>query len=745
MLKQIGTGKKQILGSVCIALLGLILAGRASAGWTVVAGPLPGGVWSMSFCTPETGFVATSHAVLRTTDGGLSFQDVTPQRLVGPACLASVSPDTCLLWCTSGLNQRFAEVWRTTDAGVSWQDVLSISYPGSGVMLIGLDHLLSFSSTLSGVVPLASGDSSLACTTDGGTTWRALPLTNCNAYYTKTSFPDTLTGYALTDNSALWRTSDAGSTWTRVLCCADCNLIDDLHFTGPATGYLVYDTAVQNGSRYEVRRTTDAGLSWQGIFHVNENPGRMVDIEHLLFWGADTGYVSVVVSPDNNDDFASLLKTTDGARFVRQHLPMKKVITISAMSFPKGPGVGYLAVQSLEPIYGGCWLLKTVDGGGDSMSFWEPKASLPEGNKKGCLLAYVPDSLSLYRLDLGSGKLWSCRTDSNLWTAHRTFPAKPKFSGMTFDGTGLVVTMANSNLVWSYDPESDSWYQLPVLPKDAKVKSGGGITSDAGDPLFVLPGGKKNQLWSYERGDTAWHRLRDVPGAAVTTGGCVACDNDYVYVLKGGKLKEFWAFDIENDSWLRLPDIPGIGIKSGSSLCADKQGGSNNLLALKGGGNECWSYELDGYWKLLPGIPGKGNQSKGSQLSVDDAGTWYAVKGKGKRFAEIWQTDQLCVDLERGNTPMPVQGGTQTSAAQSIPTPIEQVPTIINSSQLSLPEMDWQTVSVYDIAGRRIANLRNLRQGPTTIDLPAHLSQGVYLVTIRTPQTNTTQKLIVTH
>jgi hypothetical protein len=469
-------------------------------------------------------------------------------------------------------------------------------------------------------------------------------------------------------------------------------------------------------------------------------------MDNLSFLNADTGYVSLdVFSDPAQNDRACLLKTLDACHFTRLGLPVKRPSWIEAMSFIRGTNVGYAAVGDSTGDF--VWLLKTVDGGGDSLSFWTPKISLPEGNKKGCLLAYVPESLALYRLDFGSGALWSCQIDSNVWTAHRAFPGKPKFSSMTFDGAGLVVTMSNSNLVWSYDPDADTWYQLPALPKDARVKSGGGITSDAGDPIFVLPGGKANQLWSYERGDTGWQKLPGVPGAPVTSGGCVTCDNDYVYVFKGGKLNEFWAYDIGNDTWLRLPDIPGSGIKSGSSLCADKQGGSDNVLALKGSSAECWSYELDGYWKLLPGIPGKGSQGKGSQLAVDDAGTWYAVKGKGKRFAEIWQTDQLCVDLERGSTPLPVKGGTQTGAARPVPTRTAQMPTIINGRQLSLPETDWQTISVYDIAGRRIASLHNgnSRQGSTMIDLPLNLSQGVYLVTIRAPQTSLTRKLIITH
>jgi photosystem II stability/assembly factor-like uncharacterized protein len=119
---------------------------------------------SFSFLSASTGFVEQADGtILLTTDGGQTLQTKTPVPLNGgtAARLAFVSPTTGFA-VTGGPGGR---ILRTTDGANSWTQVASAPAPLSDVTFV--------TSTTAYAV---GANSTLLQSTDGGGTWKALPL-----------------------------------------------------------------------------------------------------------------------------------------------------------------------------------------------------------------------------------------------------------------------------------------------------------------------------------------------------------------------------------------------------------------------------------------------------------------------------------------------------------------------------------------------------------------------------------------
>lgn len=142
-----------------------------------------GAISSLHMFDSATGWAATSDRVLRTGDGGLHWQDVTPPAPLG------LSPLSLTMFPRSA-----AEAWvaRDLDAG------------GSSVPQSAISH-----------------------TTDGGLTWRSITLPVFAV--AQITFADAEHGWMLADLDTadgeqgvdIFRTTDGGQTWTKVASAAD--------------------------------------------------------------------------------------------------------------------------------------------------------------------------------------------------------------------------------------------------------------------------------------------------------------------------------------------------------------------------------------------------------------------------------------------------------------------------------------------------------------------------------------------
>ncbi|MBK6882022.1 MAG: hypothetical protein IPH05_03575 [Flavobacteriales bacterium] len=103
------------------------------------------------------------------------------------------------------------------------------------------------------------GDGKIMKTTDGGSTWQALPYTGL-IQFKGVYFRNASLGFAFgnIDNSftgAMIRTTNGGATWTSCTFDASISKMHDVEFITDEVGYCIS----QNGS---VFKTVDGGATW---------------------------------------------------------------------------------------------------------------------------------------------------------------------------------------------------------------------------------------------------------------------------------------------------------------------------------------------------------------------------------------------------------------------------------------------------------------------------------------------------
>jgi photosystem II stability/assembly factor-like uncharacterized protein len=174
------------------------------------AGKFGGESRGIDFINANTGFAVgdgtntitpTNNFIAKTTDGGNSWQNITPPELVSrPWSVDFVNANTGIVTGYTGM------ILRTTNGGTNWSTITS--------------------GTTSNIyeVVMTSVDTGYACgalsavvlkTVDGGATWSSITVTGTNARY----------GIAYTNGSNVWicgtsgniiSTTNGGTSWTTV-------------------------------------------------------------------------------------------------------------------------------------------------------------------------------------------------------------------------------------------------------------------------------------------------------------------------------------------------------------------------------------------------------------------------------------------------------------------------------------------------------------------------------------------------
>jgi photosystem II stability/assembly factor-like uncharacterized protein len=147
----------------------------------------------------------------------------------------------------------FGTLLRTDDGGQTWSGLR----PGTTEDLTHIRIIGPVSSVVAGGCTLRRSD-------DGGATFRRLRWTEsesrCDSPIAGISFPDTITGYVLTEDGGVYRTDDGGDSWLAVGSVpADVSEDNqepatDLFFADPDVGFAT--------TRRGVYRTSNGGLSW---------------------------------------------------------------------------------------------------------------------------------------------------------------------------------------------------------------------------------------------------------------------------------------------------------------------------------------------------------------------------------------------------------------------------------------------------------------------------------------------------
>lgn len=290
------------------------------SGWIYGDHPRGSDLCSVNFPDTLTGYAAATGYVLKTTDGGNSWDSLgTGMHNVSIESLYFTERNTGYA-CGHSWN-TYSDLFKTTDGGISWNTLAS----GSTNWL----NSLVFISRDTGFA--VGGGGIILRTTDAGTTWSSR-IPGTHEQLNSISFRDTLNGIAVGQYGTIIHSNNGGLTWNAGASGTTKRLMAVLS-TEPETAWAVGDSGV-------ILKTTDGGSSW--------NQSTQVVAERLL----------AVSFPDINTGYACgyygrILKTTDGGANWTI-LPSGISDPFYSVCFPESD-TGYVAGYGM--------LLKTTDGG----------------------------------------------------------------------------------------------------------------------------------------------------------------------------------------------------------------------------------------------------------------------------------------------------------------------------------------------------------------------------------------------
>jgi photosystem II stability/assembly factor-like uncharacterized protein len=235
---------------------------------------------------PDGSHAAPEGTVLKTSDGGLTWQEVfygnqavnsfdfAADQLIGLATgnygtiktldggntwsilnydntnfssLSMVDPSTAL---EVG---EFGRIRKSIDGGISWLDQSeSLTYsPLSS---------LQFTDPATGYAIANNETATLVKTVDGGTHWKKI-VSGLEGNFTSLFFTNSTTGYVTSynyPNYEILKTNDGGNSWTIVNSTPSYYLLRDVSFVSANTGVAVGENGI-------ILRTTNKGLTWNPI------------------------------------------------------------------------------------------------------------------------------------------------------------------------------------------------------------------------------------------------------------------------------------------------------------------------------------------------------------------------------------------------------------------------------------------------------------------------------------------------
>ncbi len=239
--------------------------------------------------------------VLKTTNGGDNWIPVNGDlsRYPNVGLYSIFALDSLLVWVGDGAGRIFA----TTNGGVSWT---LQGYPAPQSSFI--DGLWFFDAANGYALgdPGSTGKFVILRTTDGGATWDHMtsePVAVAGSYGVFNEFccTDRQHIWFGTSNALVWRTSDAGDTWSSVTVG-----------TGEVTSLAMRDDSVgvlssgspKNSEPTIFARTSDGGTTWQTLSGVKPDKGLAAafPVGSTYVWFA--GLQTVACSRDNGVTWA---------------------------------------------------------------------------------------------------------------------------------------------------------------------------------------------------------------------------------------------------------------------------------------------------------------------------------------------------------------------------------------------------------------------------------------------------------
>ena len=242
------------------------------------------------FINSLTGYVTSNNAVYKTTDGGVTFSNVSVHTARGLRCIGFFDSNTGIAGI---LNNPDSLLMRTSNSGASWSVVRNISGAASN----GICGISIVDSVTAFAVGRYYRPARLLKTTDKGITWTSIvPDTSLVSSLVDCKFRDANTGFIvggyslgiansrfLSGRAVILKTTNGGLNFTRVhITSYDSAWCWKIQFVNTKLGYASVESQVTGA----YLKTTDGGFTWQ------EKPFTpYVDLEGIGFINENTGWI----------------------------------------------------------------------------------------------------------------------------------------------------------------------------------------------------------------------------------------------------------------------------------------------------------------------------------------------------------------------------------------------------------------------------------------------------------------------
>jgi len=272
-----------------------VLSDDAGQNFTSVGGDI-GGLYQRLRVgpTPTSAYAIGQRGTLaRTTDAGASWKALSVPTSVNLVDVAFADATTGYALDASG------GLFKTANAGQSWQTLDPGTEHASVVATLGGDTVMLVAQTglrrqvgggrfdpvgdrdvakarlrdldVNGSSTVAWGATAIAVTNDRGASWKPIPRpfptksrkVKKNALrIDEADFATARTGYVLDTAGRVWRTANAGRTWTRIDATGTADGIE-LAFGSADDGFLAIDRFGDDRTHAHVLHTTDGGRTWR--------------------------------------------------------------------------------------------------------------------------------------------------------------------------------------------------------------------------------------------------------------------------------------------------------------------------------------------------------------------------------------------------------------------------------------------------------------------------------------------------
>lgn len=243
--------------------------------WVPIQSSITVGLGKVQFINPDTGWVASSHYIYRTTDGGSSWVE----QLYLPSSndvifdiefIAGLPGEPIRGFATGGLQKT----WRTDDGGETWDQIRGACGEGNFTSCCFVDKNKGWFVG----APSVSFPATIMCTTDGGNTFEEQVNPITEPYLRDVYFINDQIGLAVGNYGQTVYTSNGGVNWEQ-------------RPNGSKTWTEVFLTETGNawaiGFDGKIAHSTDWGYNWQsqesgvndllwGIHFINDNEGWVV-------------------------------------------------------------------------------------------------------------------------------------------------------------------------------------------------------------------------------------------------------------------------------------------------------------------------------------------------------------------------------------------------------------------------------------------------------------------------------------